>query len=108
MTKEEERCRRCLEEVQKGSTAAIVCSGDAGVYGMASLMYELLPQYPGCELEIVPGITAAVSGAALLGAPIGHDFCVISLSDRLTLCCEISDRISPADMCAISQEKERR
>ena len=46
---------------------------------MASLMYDLLPEYPGCELEIIPGITAAVSGAAVLGAPIGHDFCVISL-----------------------------
>ena len=84
MTKEEERCRRCFEEAQKGYTAAIVCSGDAGVYGMASLMYELLPEYPDCELEIIPGITAALGGAALLGAPIGHDFCVISLSDRLT------------------------
>ena len=51
---------------------------------MASLMYDLLPEYPDCELEIIPGITAAVSGAAVLGAPIGHDFCVISLSDRLT------------------------
>ena len=69
MTKEEERCRRCFEEAQKGYTAAIVCSGDAGVYGMASLMYELLPEYPDCELEIIPGITAALGGAALLGAP---------------------------------------
>ena len=84
MTKEEERCRLCFEEAKKGCTASIVCSGDAGVYGMASLMYDLLLEYPDCELEVIPGITAAVSGAAVLGAPIGHDFCVISLSDRLT------------------------
>ena len=84
MTKEEERCRLCFEEAKKGCIASIVCSGDSGVYGMASLMYDLLPEYPDCELEIIPGITAAVSGAAVLGAPIGHDFCVISLSDRLT------------------------
>ena len=77
MTREEERCRLCFEEAKKGCIASIVCSGDSGVYGMASLMYDLLPEYPGCELEIIPGITAAVSGAAVLGAPIGHDFCVI-------------------------------
>ena len=102
MTKEEERCRRCFEEAQKGCTAAIVCSGDAGVYGMASLMYELLPEYPDCELEIIPGITAALGGAALLGAPIGHDFCVISLSDRLTPWEVIEKRLTAAaqgDFC---------
>ena len=47
-------------------------------------MLELAPEYPGVEIEIIPGVTAALSGAALLGAPLGHDFCVISLSDRLT------------------------
>ena len=68
MTREEERCRLCFEEAKKGCIASIVCSGDSGVYGMASLMYDLLPEYPDCELEIIPGITAAVSGAAVLGA----------------------------------------
>lgn len=102
MTREEERCRLCFEEAKKGCIASIVCSGDSGVYGMASLMYDLLPEYPDCELEIIPGITAAVSGAAVLGAPIGHDFCVISLSDRLTPWEVIEKRLSAAadgDFC---------
>lgn len=84
MTGELARCRFCLEQAEKGKTVALVCSGDAGVYGMAAPVLELAPQYPGAAVEIVPGVTAALSGAALLGAPLGHDFCVISLSDRLT------------------------
>ena len=84
MTKELERCRYALGQARLGKTAALVCSGDAGVYGMASPVLELLPEYPGVEVEIVAGVTAALSGAALLGAPLGHDFCVISLSDLLT------------------------
>lgn len=62
----------------------MVCSGDAGVYGMASLLYEMQVNYPETELEVVAGITAANSGAAMLGAPLNHDYCVISLSDLLT------------------------
>ncbi|MFT4144195.1 MAG: precorrin-3B C(17)-methyltransferase [Mobilitalea sp.] len=84
MRKETERCRMCFEEALKGKTVAMICSGDAGVYGMASLMYELVNEYPDCELTIIPGITAANSGAACLGAPLNHDYCVISLSDLLT------------------------
>ena len=84
MTGELERCHWCLTRAAEGKTAALVCSGDAGVYGMASPVLELAPAYPGVRIEIVPGVTAALSGAALLGAPLGHDFCVISLSDRLT------------------------
>lgn len=84
MTQELERCRRALDEARRGRTVALVCSGDAGVYGMASPVLELLPDYGGVEVEIVAGVTAALSGAALLGAPLGHDFCVISLSDLLT------------------------
>ena len=84
MTGELERCRWCLTRAAEGKTAALVCSGDAGVYGMASPVLELATAYPGVRIEIVPGVTAALSGAALLGAPLGHDFCVISLSDRLT------------------------
>ena len=83
MTKEVERCRMALEAARTG-TVALICSGDAGIYGLAGLALELAPEYPGIELEIVPGVTAALSGAALLGAPLGHDFCVISLSDLLT------------------------
>lgn len=84
MTGETERCRHALALASQGRSVALVCSGDAGVYGMAGPVLELLPSFPGAEVEIVPGITAALSGAALLGAPLGHDFCVISLSDRLT------------------------
>ena len=62
----------------------MVCSGDAGVYGMAGLLFELADQYEDVEIEVVAGVTAANSGAAVLGAPLGHDFCLISLSDLLT------------------------
>lgn len=96
MTKEIERCRLCYEEAAKGKTVALVCSGDAGVYGMASPMYELLPEYENTELEVVPGITAANSGAAVLGAPLNHDYCVISLSDLLTPWETIEKRIKAA------------
>ena len=84
MTEETERCRWCLEQASEGKKVALVCSGDAGVYGMAGPVLELAPGYGAIDLEIIPGITAALSGGALLGAPLGHDFCVISLSDRLT------------------------
>lgn len=84
MKQEVERCRLCYEEAAKGKKVALICSGDAGIYGLASLMYELQEEYPGTELEVIAGVTAAVSGAAVLGAPLNHDFCVISLSDLLT------------------------
>ena len=84
MTREIDRCRWALETAQSGKAVALVCSGDAGVYGMASPLLELAGAYPDVEVEIVPGLTAALSGAAVLGAPLAHDFCVISLSDRLT------------------------
>ena len=84
MRQEVERCRMCYEEAGKGKRVALICSGDAGIYGMASLMYEMSEEYPSCELTVIPGITAASSGAAVLGAPLNHDFCVISLSDLLT------------------------
>ena len=84
MKKEIDRCRWALETAQSGRTVAMVCSGDAGVYGMAGPILELAPQYPEVEVAVVPGVTAALSGGAVLGAPLGHDFCVISLSDLLT------------------------
>ena len=84
MMQEQKRCEMALEKAQEGKTVAMVCSGDAGVYGMAGLLYELADQYGEVEVEVVCGVTAAMSGAAVLGAPIGHDFCVISLSDLLT------------------------
>lgn len=84
MTREIDRCRWALEAAQSGKTVAMVCSGDAGVYGMAAPILELAPDYPGVDIEVVPGVTAALSGGGVLGAPLGHDFCVISLSDLLT------------------------
>ena len=93
MKRELERCRFALEQAQAGRTAALVCSGDAGVYGMASPVLELLPDYAGVEVEIVAGVTAALSGAARLGAPLGNDFCVISLSDLLTPWEQIEKRL---------------
>ena len=62
----------------------MICSGDAGVYGMSGLIYEISRDYPGIEIEIVSGVTAALSGGAVLGAPLMHDFAVISLSDLMT------------------------
>lgn len=102
MTREIDRCRWALETAQRGKTVALVCSGDAGVYGMASPLLELAAQYPGVQVEIVPGLTAALSGAAVLGAPLAHDFCVISLSDRLTPWAVIEKRLACAaagDFC---------
>lgn len=96
MTKEAERCRMAFEEAGKGKTVSVICSGDAGIYGMAGLMYEIGTEYPGTVLEVIPGVTAASSGAALLGAPLMHDFCVISLSDRLTAWEKIESRLRAA------------
>ena len=84
MTKELERCRWALEQAADGRTVSLLCSGDAGVYGMAGPLLQLSEQFPEVEVEVVPGITSALSGAAVLGAPLMHDFCVISLSDLLT------------------------
>lgn len=98
MKKEEERCRLAFEEAQKGYSTALICSGDAGVYGLASLMYEIGKEYKEMEIIVIPGITAANSGAALLGAPLNHDYCVISLSDLLTPWEKIEQRLLAAAM----------
>jgi precorrin-3B C17-methyltransferase len=87
MTKERERCEAALDEAAKGRVVAMVCSGDAGVYGMAGLLLELVesvPGYAGIEIESVPGVTAATAAAAVLGAPLMNDFAIISLSDLMT------------------------
>lgn len=88
MKQETERCRLAFAEAAKGKRVAMVCSGDAGIYGMASLMFEIKEElgedFADVEIDVIPGITAASSGAAVLGAPLNHDFCVISLSDLLT------------------------
>jgi len=98
MTQELDRCRWALEKARTGKRVALVCSGDAGVYGMASPLLELAPDYPDVAVEVVPGLTAALSGGAVLGAPLAHDFCVISLSDRLTPWEVIEKRLACAAM----------
>ena len=84
MRREVERCELAFAEAAKGKTVAMICSGDAGVYGMSGLMLEIGSRYPDIPVDVVAGVTAAIGGAAVLGAPLIHDFCLISLSDLLT------------------------
>lgn len=98
MRKETERCKMAMEAAKEGQDVAIVCSGDAGVYGMAGLMYEVGKTFPEVSIEIIPGITSANGGAAILGAPLMHDFAVISLSDLMTPWEKIAQRIRGAAM----------
>lgn len=84
MKREVERCQICIDKALEGKQVALICSGDAGVYGMASLVLELVDNRQDIEVYVVAGVSAALSGAAALGAPLSHDFCVISLSDLLT------------------------
>lgn len=96
MTKEVDRCEMALRMAGEGKEVAMVCSGDSGIYGMAALIYELRGDRSEPEVEVIPGLTAACSGAAVLGAPLTHDFAVISLSDRLTPWEKIEDRLAAA------------
>ena len=96
MRREVERCRAAVEAAMDGKRVAVVCSGDPGVYGMAGLLYEVAREYGGGSITVIPGVTAACSGAALLGAPLGADFAVISLSDLLTPWGEIEKRLEAA------------
>lgn len=84
MRQEVQRCHMAFEAAAAGKTTAMVCSGDAGIYGMAGLMYEVGEEFPQVEIEVVPGVTAAIGGSAVLGAAVGHDCALISLSDLLT------------------------
>lgn len=102
MTREAQRCRMALEEAKKGKDVVMVCSGDSGIYGMAALVYELRGEEAEPEIQVVPGLTAACSGAALLGAPLTHDFAVISLSDRLTPWEKIEKRLECAAQADLS------
>jgi precorrin-2 C(20)-methyltransferase len=81
---EVDRAQHALELTQAGRRVALVSSGDAGVYGMASVLLEAAEHFPELSVEVVPGVTAVLAAAALLGAPLGHDFACISLSDLLT------------------------
>lgn len=98
MKQEVERCRMAFGEAMQGKITAMVCSGDAGVYGMAGLMLQISSEFPEIDVEIVPGITAAIGGAAVLGAPLMHDFAVISLSDLMTPWDKIEIRLRAAAM----------
>ena len=104
MRQETERCLKCIELASEGKTVALICSGDAGIYGMASPLLEMAEREGFADVEIIPGITAASSGAALLGAPIGHDVCLISLSDLLTDWAVIEKRLvcaAEGDFCIV-------
>jgi cobalt-precorrin 5A hydrolase/precorrin-3B C17-methyltransferase len=81
---ETDRCRQALTRAASGEQVALVCSGDPGVYAMASLVLELAPGLGDPPVAVVPGVTAALSAAAVLGAPLGHDHAAVSLSDLLT------------------------
>ena len=96
MRREVERCRAAVEAAVSGREVALVCSGDAGVYGMAGLAFEVAREFPPVDIEVVPGITAACGGAAVLGAPLTHDFAVISLSDLMTPWEKIEKRLAAA------------
>ena len=96
MRKEVDRCRLALEIAREGKNVAMICSGDAGIYGMAGLIYELRGEDEVPGVEVVGGLTAACSGASRLGAPLTHDFCVISLSDLLTPWETIENRLECA------------
>ena len=102
MTQEVKRCQMALDMAWEGKDVAMVCSGDSGIYGMAALIYELRGESPDPEIQVIPGLTAACSGAALLGAPLTHDFAVISLSDRLTPWEKIEIRLENAAMADLS------
>ena len=96
MRKETERCKAAVETARQGKTVAMVSSGDAGIYGMAGIMYEVAEAYDDVDIGVVPGITAAGSGGALLGAPLVADSCLISLSDLLTPLEKIMKRVEAA------------
>jgi precorrin-3B C17-methyltransferase len=102
MTEEIDRARKALELAREGHKVAVVSSGDSGVYGMAGLVFEVLeesgwnPEDPDVAVEVIPGVTAASSAGALLGAPLNHDFCCVSLSTLLTPWERIERRLEAA------------
>jgi precorrin-3B C17-methyltransferase len=101
MTEEVSRAREAVRQAEMGKKVAVISSGDAGVYGMAGLVYEVLiekgwTEAEGVEIEVIPGVSAINSCASLLGAPIMHDACTISLSDHLTPWEVITKRVEAA------------
>lgn len=97
MKKERQRAEIAFEYAEKGNTVCVISSGDAGIYGMAPLIYEMKEERnSSIQIEVLPGISAFQKAAALLGCPIGHDFCIISLSDLMTPWDKIEKRIIAA------------
>jgi precorrin-3B C17-methyltransferase len=97
MKQETRRAEEAFRLAENGQSIAVVSSGDAGVYGMASLLWEIkMAKGSEVELEVIPGISSMFAAAALMGAPLGHDFCAISLSDLLTPWPTIEKRIKAA------------
>ena len=119
MRQEVERCRMAVREAAQGRVVAMISSGDAGIYGMAGLMYEVLEEeglLEQIELEIVAGVTAANAGAAWLGAPLMHDFAVICLynpsshkrKDYLQKACDILlEELPPQQICGYVENIDR-
>ena len=97
MKQEKERVEAALKEAEN-KTVSLICSGDPELYGMAGLAYEMSAEYPDTEIKVIAGVTAALSGGALLGSPLTHDFAVISLSDLLTPMEKIIKRLECAAM----------
>ena len=97
MKREKARAEQAFELAEQGKTVCVISSGDAGIYGMAPLVYEMKCERGSrVEIEVLPGISAFQKAASLLGAPVGHDFCVISLSDLMTPWEKIEKRIEAA------------
>ncbi|WP_165043647.1 precorrin-3B C(17)-methyltransferase [Dysgonomonas sp. ZJ709] len=97
MKKERQRAEEAFKYAEEGKTVCVISSGDAGIYGMSPLVYEMKRERnSNIEIEVLPGISAFQKAAALLGCPIGHDFCIISLSDLMTPWDRIEKRIIAA------------
>lgn len=100
LTQETERAAIAVARGRAGRTVAVISSGDAGIYGMAALVFETVRRQsrsaPACDVVVVPGVSAVLAAAALLGAPLANDFAVVSLSDRLTPWARIEHRLQAA------------
>ena len=98
MKKERQRAEQAFELAEQGKTVVVISSGDAGIYGMTPLIYEMQRHHAATDIEVssLPGISAFQKAASLLGAPIGHDLCIISLSDLMTPWEVIERRIKAA------------
>lgn len=111
MMQEKDRCQYAIDKAEEGLEVVLVCSGDSGIYGMAGLVYELAQKR--VQIKVISGVTAASSGAAILGAPLSHDFAVISLSDCMTPWELIKKRVRAAAdsdmvMCIYNPSSRRR